>query len=172
VIKKFYALPFLNPNQTLVQQNVDPQAPADLDFCFGEVCTELRDLNLPEAPLKLVEEFITYYRQQWMERHRLTFNLFGVDDHRTNNDLEGWHIRMSHLIHRKENLWRFITAVKKEQQSKEVEFVQIEHGVDIMPQRARQREKEARFSNMKVSYIAGRLAPMAYLNNLSIFMGH
>jgi hypothetical protein len=79
---------------------------------------------------------------------------------------------MSLNIHRKENLWRFIRGIKKEQQSKEIEFIQILNGNDIVPQRLRQRTKETRFANTKVNYISGLLTPMLYLNNLSLSMGH
>lgn len=172
MIKKFYALPFLNPDQTDAQLNANPPLPSDLDFCFGEICTELRATNLPEAPINLIEQFIAYYNQMWMVRYRVTCNLYAVDDHRTNNDLEGWHIRMSLNIHKKENLWRFIRGIKKEQQSKEIEFIQILNGNDIAPQRLKQRNKENRFASMKVNYISGLLTPMLYLNNLSLSMGH
>lgn len=171
-MKKFYALPFLNLNPTPAQLNANPPLPADIDFCFEEICQELRDLNLPEAPLNVVDQFINYFRQQWMVRYRIICNLFLIDDHRTNNDLEGWHLHMNQIMHRKENLWRFITAIKNEQQFKEVEFIQIEHGNDIRPQRRRQKDKETRFAAMKVEYISGLLLPMAYLNHLSISMGH
>jgi hypothetical protein len=165
-------LPFLRLNQTEAQLNANPHLPADIDFCFEQICGQLRAIDNQVAPNNLIEQFITYFRQQWMVQQKETSNLFLIDDHKTNNDVEGWHTRMSLKINRKENLWKFINAIKTEQASKETEFIQIEHGADIVPQRRRQREKENRFAAMKVDYISGLTLPMLYLNNLSIFMPH
>ena len=123
--------------------------------------------------------------------NQIRWNVFHLDDHRTNNDLEGktqqsninihnwtikiisktiligWHHRMALELKAKSNLWAFIRGIKEEHIAKEVEMRQILQGNIIKPRRLQQKQKEEILLRLKTLYIAGDLTPMQYNNNLS-----
>ena len=49
----------------------------------------------------------------------------------------------------KDNIWSFIKSLKKEQNTKNNEVLQIRAGTDIVPMRAQQRRGETSLANLK-----------------------
>lgn len=170
VMKKFFALPFLRSEPTPEQAAADPPIASDLNNAFLQLRDEL--LLLPMIPLESKNQFLAYYSTMWLDRYRDFANVFDVLEHRTNNDLEGWHTRMSKLLNRRENLWQFIRVIKDEQAAKEVEVNQIEHGAVIRRQSAKSINRETRITNLRNSYVGNNETYMQYVNHLSQLMAY
>lgn len=168
-VKKFYTLAFLKPDRSEAQ--IEDNEECDLVSVFNEISQQFMNLEgqFPNFTNYQLTGFITYFTNTWMS-NRYRWNIFALDDHRTNNDLEGWHNHMNRNMKRKNNLWSFIESIKIEQAAKEVEVNQILNGQVIAHQRREQRVKEEILKNQKAMYIANIVSPLQYNTNLALRM--
>ena len=78
---------FLNPDRTQVQiENNFPSS--DLVFVYNQLVLDLYGLESADLPRAALAQFLTYFSRTWMT-NQIRWNVFHLDDHRTNNDLEG-----------------------------------------------------------------------------------
>lgn len=132
-MQMFYALVFVRPDPT--PEQIDANLPSDLDACFAILSQRFQILvggPSPMSPtLPLVLGFLTYYENNYMVPPRRDMcNMFAVlpGEHRTNNDLEGLHRQMNEDFRNKNNFWKFLLQLQKQQKAKMAEVVSIENG--------------------------------------------
>ena len=65
-------------------------------------------------PLAAVVEFYTYMEVYWVTHRRAHLTVFAIDDHRTNNDIEGWHRHLNDFMTAHPNIWSFINHMRVE----------------------------------------------------------
>ena len=87
VVRKFFALAFLRPDRTEDQVDNGVER-SDLVTVFDGLVVELYDLQRETIPIATLVQFVTYFTNTWMS-NLIRWNVFHLDDHRTNNDLEG-----------------------------------------------------------------------------------
>ena len=68
----------------------------------------------------------------------------------------------------KDNIWSFIKSLKKEQNTKSIEVLQIRAGSDIFPMRAQQRRRETSLANLREQYVLNQLTANQYNVSLSV----
>ena len=63
-----------------------------------------------------INALTTYLRNNYMDPIKIPqWNVYALDDHRTNNDMEGYHHRLrERFVNRISNLWRFMLFMLKE----------------------------------------------------------
>ena len=86
-VRKFFALAFLRPNRTEDQVDNGVER-SDLVTVFDGLVVELYDLQRETIPIATLVQFVTYFTNTWM-LNLIRWNVFHLDDHRTDNDLEG-----------------------------------------------------------------------------------
>lgn len=89
-----------------------------------------RRSNQEELTSKIVEEFGTYFRRQWLCNDQMIqfFNVFdkGI---RTNNSCEGWHSRINRIIKKESpNIFELIKFMREEQACTEAQIEHISRG--------------------------------------------
>lgn len=168
VIKKLIALAFLRCDRTVYQ--IEHNIESDVITVFAAICLQLEALvgvNIDEDD---VNDFIEYFGNTWITySHR--WNVFSIDKNRTNNHMEGWHLRMNKRIKANPNLWQFIISIKVEQTAKEVEFNQMNNGAIQVPLTRRLKDKERRLASLKVEYNTANITPLEYNLRVSHMMG-
>ena len=80
----------------------------------------------------------------------------------------GWHNHMNINLKAKDNIWSFIKSLKKEQNTKNIEVLQIRAGTDIVPMRAQQRRRETSLANLREQYVSNQLTAIQYNASLSV----
>jgi hypothetical protein len=96
--------------------------PADL---VPQIFQQLREIASP-----LLAELFEYFSAQWLTKIPL-WNVYGVR-RRTNNNLEGWHLRFNRIVgHHHPNIWTLLNALKSEQQVSETTILQVEAGQSV-----------------------------------------
>ena len=96
VVRKFFALAFLRPDRTEDQIDNGVER-SDLVTVFDGFVILLYALRSETLPIATLIQFVMYFTNTWMS-NPIRWNVFHLDDHRTNNDLEGTFIH-SHNKH-------------------------------------------------------------------------
>ena len=78
------------------------------------------------------------------------FNCYNRRDRRTNNDLEGWHIKIQKKLpyRNHSNLWTFINGLKLIDHNASLEEIQIDNGLEITSRIKSYRLKEESLKSM------------------------
>ncbi len=116
-------------------------------------------------------EFLQYFNTQWFNNPNLPVAMWSVwqlDDHRTNNNLEGWHRYLNSELGAHENLWRFMLGLRKVQNNVENDEIQMQNNRHPAKRQKSDREKEDALRTLKASYIAGNIGTMNYLLNFEV----
>lgn len=95
VIRKFFALTFLWPDRTEDQIDNGVER-SDLVTVFDGLVVQLYALQSETIPIATLIQFVAYFTNTWMS-NLTRLNVFHLDDHRTNNDLEGTFIHSQEL---------------------------------------------------------------------------
>jgi hypothetical protein len=138
-----------------------------------------------EVHLRFVKmaKFVAYLRTTWIEDlclfRRDKWNLFHIDCHRTNNNMEGWHHGIQHKFGRskfKPKLIDFLTFLQREEADWCLNLVQVHMGAEIKETKKKYVKLQKRFVNMKAVYKSCALLldnidnDMNYVLNLSYVM--
>jgi hypothetical protein len=103
------------------------------------------------------QAFLVYYEQQWVQNAELRAmaNVYGRD-RRTNNDLEGWHLKLLALMRNHPTLYKFI------HQLRELHALDVHNQEEIASGRyagrlrtPKMREREDRLYGLWQMYVAG-----------------
>jgi len=144
--KKLVALAFLPSNlipsafKSLVTNELEPP------YCDAEG-------TIVDTRLKA---FLEYFINQWLVIgiNLEMFNCYHRDDRRTNNDLEGWHMKIQRKLQFKHhsNLWIFINNIKLIDHDAFLEETQINRGQLVKMRSSRYRQKELNLARMRGMY--------------------
>lgn len=96
VVRIFFALSFLRPDRTedQIENGVER---SDCVTVFNSLVIQFYALQSETLPIATLTQFVTYFTNTWMS-NTIRWNVFHLDDHRTNNDLEGTFIQITSLI--------------------------------------------------------------------------
>ena len=118
--------------------------------------------------------FLEYYWKTYLrnENMRRMVNCYQRQDHRTNNDVEGFHSKILHEFPvLNPDLWKFITTVQKIDYDYSLEEIQIDSGQgNTRKRRLRYRDIEARIERVKSEFIAQQRTALDYVKNISYLM--
>jgi len=88
--------------------------------------------------------------------------------HRTNNDLEGYHLRLLFKFDRKPNFWKFIQLLQQEQLTQDHQFNLIDEGGKMRPRGRIYRQNEANIRIAKIDLQNQVITPLEFLNRVSM----
>jgi hypothetical protein len=118
--------------------------------------------------------FLDYYWKTYLrnDNMRNLVNCFQREDHRTNNDVEGFHSKILRLFPTlNPDLWKFITTIQNIDHDNFLEEVQIDSGQgNSRRRRLRYRNMEARIENVKAEFINRSRSALAFVKNISYLM--
>lgn len=118
-------------------------------------------------------KFLTYYEREWMddEDRRREWNMFDEEDHRTNNDVEGWHSwlrNQSALGASRPNLYKFLKFINGEQQKFELKYEKYKTNHPQPLRRKSQNEKEKRIKLAKDRYARNEINRVEFLHSIAL----
>jgi len=81
-----------------------------------------------------LEKFLDYVVETWIENNNHPISMWNhynnLDDPRTNNHIEGYHLRLDKfIVNKKPNIWYFIEQIKKEESTYSLNFTRLERGL-------------------------------------------
>ena len=88
---------------------------------------------------------------------------------RTNNDLEGWHLRFNNIVRTHHpNIWELLVAISDEQDATDVTLQQIAAGQRVQRRNRTYEQIERRLARLKRRYIrAGDIDIIEYINGVA-----
>jgi hypothetical protein len=108
-------------------------------------------VGCPPVLLQMFTPLADYFRNYWIPRAEL-WNMANVV-RRTNNNVEGWNSRFSKLVARHHpDLWRFLTALIKEQQHTKLLIIQLDGGQQVNQQNPKYKKVNARIDEIKTQF--------------------
>jgi len=131
--------------------------------------------NLEQLPA--LDLLLEYIEDTWMEADKIPLwnvnvpNQANNDDaavHRTNNDLEGYHLRLLFKFDRKPNFWKFIQLLQQEQLTQDHQFNLIDEGGKMRPRGRIYRQNEANIRIAKIDLQNQVITPLEFLNRVSM----
>jgi hypothetical protein len=106
-VRKIIALAILPPERVL-----------DTFYALLDAFT---NANPEIAALSEFTEFIAYFKKQWFEETDiLEWNVYDLDNHRTNNRCEGWHNKLNQSMGDHQPIVAVILQLHKEQLQSQV----------------------------------------------------
>jgi hypothetical protein len=88
--------------------------------------------------------------------------------HRTNNDLEGYHYRLSQNFGTSPNFWKFVIKLQNEQKLEDQRFASIEAGNPVTKRLLKYRNAELRIKAARENLAAHRIDVKVFLSQVSI----
>jgi hypothetical protein len=109
-----------------------------------------------------------YFRTQWLTAATPSmWNVYG-EDLRTNNDCEGWHLRINNAVgSHHPNIWKFLCCILEEQAATEVLRQQIISGRIARRKRSTYINVQRRLATLKQRFDSGVLNVDDYLEGVS-----
>ena len=101
-----------------------------------------------------LNEFVQYFDTFWMTCIE-NWNIFSLDDHYTNNDVEGWHYDFNqHLTRRGQALgfWPFVEMIGARVLVDNEAYLQLENGMQLTTRSPRSINQENNIKRMKILY--------------------
>jgi hypothetical protein len=179
LVRSLFGLAFLNPLPVAAVLPPAGQVPivglSDVRLAYQSLQGDADYAALVAALPPAFLTFMTYFTDNWMttDAQIRSFNVYHLDDHRTNNDLEGWHLRFLTLLRNQYGFWAFIKSIQNEQRATEIVVAQSNAGQRIVRLPSRKiRAREAAMANMKELYLQGQMTRTVYLNNIVHYMPH
>lgn len=164
--KKIAALAFLNPT-------IGADGYSDVERTFDYLFLQNQALF---ATYPKLQEFALYFQNEFLTKDangNMTCNIFHIDDHRTNNDLEEWHKRVNRrLKDHSGGLWGFLRELQHENHKAEFEIESIELGRRLTPRDNNMIEREKNIARRKAQYIAGTMDVVTYNERLITNMAY
>ena len=157
-------------------------SPAFLPMADVEPAIELLLLDyipqhIPDMmPRENFHDFMNYLENTWLGPARRfaleLWNVYDLNDRRTNNSIEGWHRSSNDIFGMRPKLWKFIDCMKKEERLTDNAIGLIAGGRAMAYRKAAVTEKERRIAVMRDTWDApnhGGIYPdvLAYLDELS-----
>ena len=98
--------------------------------------------RVPCRRTSAVGELNDYFFEKWLaDDAKITvgiWNLYGEDQKRTNNNVEGWNSKFSKLVRKHHpNIFEFVDAIRKEQAATELKTAQ--HDAAVQPARKKKK---------------------------------
>jgi hypothetical protein len=113
-----------------------------------------------ETTIKL-NELLDYFEHTWLRNEQQIsiemWNVSHLDDHRTNNAVEGWHHKLKITMGIKPNLWKFIKCLKQLYAESLYDLQQINEGNRISYRKKRYTDVNEALRRLKYAYEAGQL---------------
>ncbi len=127
-----------------------------------------------------INQLLVYFRDNWVkDGSRFAkdwWSVFELDDHRTNNNIEGWHNGILTYFKSpsiKPGLWRFVDFLKDENSHNLIKIAQVRAGTFVTPVRPKVRAHNKSHATLKRQYVAqrqlgaGLAAEMDYVNHVA-----
>jgi hypothetical protein len=113
-------------------------------------------------------QLFDYFEDQWITRTPVPmWNVYKMDL-RTNNDLEGWHVRFNAILSRHHpNLWQLIDALQQEHSATEVTINQVIAGNVVNRRNRRSENIQERINRITQRYDNGLATVNEYLTGVS-----
>jgi hypothetical protein len=134
-IHRLFALPFAPP--TLVRH------------VYKALKKKIRSLLLRDPKVAL---FVRYFEKQWVYKRSLprsAWNVYEVRSHRTNNNIEGTHLKFLSVIGVRANMWLFLELLQQYEEIKMLEEARHRKGFPPTRRRKKYRDKEARLASLR-----------------------
>jgi len=133
--------------------------------------------NVDQLPA--LDTLVEYIEVNWMGEASIPLwnvnfpNMENLDDagmHRTNNDLEGYHLRLLLKFGKKPNFWKFIEQLQSEQLSQDQMFNNIDQGIRIRPRgvASYRNNDEERIRHSRNDLLNQTITPLVFLQRVSI----
>ena len=124
--------------------------------------------QLRAASRHCLRPLFVYFDNQWVMGMPLSlWNMYRVS-RRTNNNLEGWHLRFSNIVRRhRPNIWQLICALQEEQSSTEVQRQQIAVGQIVQRQEKKYKKVDKNIKTLCNQYRHGHIDVMQYITGVS-----
>ena len=115
-----------------------------------------------------LQPLFAYFTQQWLDGVRpVVWNVYN-EDVRTNNDCEGWHVRLNAAVRRHHpNIWQLMECMRQEQANTEVLQQQILTGRTSRRHKKAYRIVQKRLRRLQRRYDAGDLSAVDYITGVS-----
>jgi hypothetical protein len=109
-----------------------------------------------------------YFRQQWIVNiPPRMWNVYKVNT-RTNNDLEGWHLRFANIVSRhRPNLWHLLACLQQEQVATEIILQQVAAGQNVQSKNNRYKKIHKQLKVLLRRYRRGQLSLSKYITGVS-----
>ena len=130
--------------------------------------------NVDQLPA--LDTLVEYIEGNWMRIDIIPLwninfpNMEDVDDagmHRTNNDLEGYHLRLLLKFGKKPNFWKFIEQLQSEQLYQDQMFSSIDQGIKMRPRGLANRDNEERI-RIAINELQNQtITPLVFLQRVS-----
>ena len=123
-------------------------------------------------------DFVDYFGNYWMEGGGglalEDWNVFAIDDYRTNNHVESMHNVLFQLIGTHPNLWDFIASLRNFWINKVIdEATYRESGTAPTRKRSHaQTQKEEHLANLKRLYQLKEMSAVQYLERIAVRFGY
>ena len=107
-----------------------------------------------------LNRFFQYFDNNWMNRIE-AWNVFALQDHATNNDVEGWHYEFNkHLTkaNRALTFWHFVEMIGNRVTIDDESYEQLTGGQQLTSRSARSLSKENNITRIKLLYSSGSIA--------------
>jgi len=130
--------------------------------------------NVDQLPA--LDTLVEYIERNWMRIDIIPLwninfpNMEDVDDagmHRTNNDLEGYHLRLLLKFGKKPNFWKFIEQLQSEQLYQDQMFSSIDQGIRMRPRGLANRDNEERIRISRNELQNQTITPLVFLQRVS-----
>ena len=159
-VRRILALCFLNPT-------INAEGTSDVDIVFNKLFQKnpngTLDINglyyLTLSRYPGLQQFCEYFSQTYLVRDNhdqsMMFNVFHLEDHRTNNDLEAWHrVWNNRIINHRHGIWGIIEGFQQENLIAERTLQSLQNGIEVSrPCRTKLLNREENMRRMKVQYL-------------------
>ncbi len=124
--------------------------------------------NLRAVADPAVIPLFDYFNLQWLNATPLAMWNVSNSDTRTNNDLEGWHLRFKNIVGRHHpNIWQLLLKLQEEQAATEVCIQQVLAGQVVKRRRLAYTAVNRRIDELKAEYNQGAISAIDFLTGIS-----
>ena len=122
--------------------------------------------NELDIPVVIINLLMTYFTDNYINVINLQqWNVFELQDHRTNNDLEGYHHRLrERFTNRVTNFWGFMLFIIKESYLQSAYLERMREGEQVPGRRRKYQRNEERIMQHRANLVAD--------NNILGFLVH
>ena len=96
------------------------------------------------------------------------WNHYNSDDHRTNNNSEGYNSKLSKYFGDHPNIWKFITKIKQEETNVAIKLVHLDN--NRLRSRGRNKQdiiQDLKFTQLKCKFLKKELNLLEFLDTIS-----
>ena len=107
------------------------------------------------------DQLVSYFDQTWMngQFNYRQWNYFDYTGPRTNNNVEGWHSRLSKVVGKAHpNVYELVDVINREEATSKLKLQQYESGAVLPARRRKVRERERRLTTLFDRFNNGELS--------------